>query len=116
MTNLTYVDLRYNWLNTNPGSAAMTLIANLQARGVSVDYEPQNEAPATIILSAPAWLGGSQFRFAITSAPGAMLEIWRSTDLNNWSSIGFVTNTTGTTNFTDSTATTTRTFYRARQQ
>lgn len=115
LTNLSYVDLRYNWLNTNPGSAAMTVIASLQAQGVSVDYEPQSEAPSAVTLSAPAWLGGNEFRFTVVSAPGATLEIWRSTNLNTWSSIGFVTNATGTTEFTDPAAPSNRSFYRALQ-
>ncbi len=116
LTNLGYVDLRYNWLNITPGSAAMTVIATLQARGTTADYDPQNEAPATIILSAPTWLGGNQFRFTITSAPGAVLQIWSSTNLAVWASAGFVTNDTGTTSFTHTADTTTRSFYRAQQQ
>lgn len=116
LTNLNYLELRHNWLDITPGSAAMTVIATLQGRGTTVDYIPQDEAPATITLSAPRWLGGNQFRFTITSAPGAVLQIWRSTNLNSWLSAGFVTNTTGTTNFTDNAATDTRLFYRAQQQ
>jgi hypothetical protein len=73
-------------------------------------------APTPITLSAPTWLGGNQFRFTLTSAPGAVLEIWRSTNLNTWSSAGFVTNSTGTATFTDAAATTTHKFYRAQQQ
>lgn len=71
--------------------------------------------PTPIVLSAPTWLGGHQFRFTINSAPGAVLEIWSSTNLNDWSSAGFITNTSGTTNFTDITAPTERSLYRAQQ-
>ena len=69
-------------------------------------------APTPIVLSEPAWLGGNQFRFTITSAPGAVLEIWSSTNLNDWSSAGFVTNTSGTTNFTDAAAGPPQRFFR----
>jgi len=113
LTNLDYVDLRYNWLNTNSGSAAMTIIGLLQGRGAFVEYEPQNLSPGEVVLRAPAWLGGNQFRFTIDGPPGALLEIWRSTDWNHWDSLGFVTNNTGTTVFTDSAAPASRAFYRA---
>lgn len=73
-------------------------------------------SPTPIVLSDPTWLGGTQFRFTLASAPGAVLEIWSSTNLSDWSSAGFVTNTTGTTTFTDSAATAPRSFYRAQQQ
>lgn len=116
LTNLDYVDLRHNWLDINPGSAARTVITTLQGRGTTVDYDPQDEAPTPIILSAPTRLGGSQFRFTITSAPGAVLQLWSSTNLSNWSSAGFVTNIAGTTQFTDTAATTLRKFYGAQSQ
>jgi hypothetical protein len=115
LTNLNYADFRFNWLDINPGSAARTVIAALQARGTTVEFDPQSEAPALVTLGAPTWLGGNQFSFTITSAPGATLQIWRSPDLSAWFSAGFVTNTTGTTNFTDSAATSSSKFYRAQR-
>ncbi len=116
LVNLTYVDLRYNRLDVNPGSATVTVIATLESRGARVDYLPQREEPVPIVLSAPAWLGGNQFQFTITSAPDAVLEIWSSTNLTSWSSAGFVTNTSGITTFTDPAAADDRQFYRAQQQ
>jgi internalin A len=116
LTNLTYVDFRHNWLNVNPGSAAMTVITTLQGRGAAVDYLPQDTAPASIVLGEPTWLGGNQLRFTITSAPGATLQVWRSSDLADWTSAGWVTNSTGRTNFTDIAAPSGRSFYRAQQQ
>lgn len=62
-------------------------------------------APTPITLSAPTLLGSNQFQFTINSAPDAVLEIWGSTNLNDWSSIGLVTNVTDTTTFTDPQAT-----------
>ncbi len=94
----------------------MTVIATLQGRGTTVDYLPQDTAPASIILGEPTWLVGNQFRFTITSVPGAALPVWRSTDLTSWTSAAWVTNSTGTTNFTDAAAITSWTFYRAQKQ
>ena len=116
LTNLNYVDLRHNWLNTNASSAAMAIIATLEAHGTTVDWDPQEVAPAPITLSQPAWLASGQFRFTLTSAPGAVLEIWSSTNLSHWSSAGFVTNTAGSTGFTNHSAPQGRQFYRAQEQ
>ena len=94
----------------------MTVIATLQARGTTADYLPQDTAPASIILGEPTWLDGNQFRFTITSATGAVLEIWSSTNLTDWTSAGWVTNIMGTTAFTNHAAPPGRQFYRAQQQ
>ncbi|HLP78361.1 MAG TPA: leucine-rich repeat domain-containing protein, partial [Candidatus Paceibacterota bacterium] len=51
LTNLNYVDLRYNQLNTGSGSAARTVIALLQARAATVDYDPQN-SPTSLVADA----------------------------------------------------------------
>ena len=116
LTNLAYVDLRHNWLDLTPGSPARTVISTLQGRGTYVDYDPQDRPPDQIILSDPQWLGGGEFRIAITSATGAVLQVWRSTDLGSWTSAGFVTNVTGTATFTDPAAPAERAFYRAQRQ
>jgi Leucine-rich repeat (LRR) protein len=51
---LNFVDLSYNVLNTGAGSAAMTVISNLQANSVIVAYLPQRSGPG---ITAPAnWL------------------------------------------------------------
>lgn len=73
-------------------------------------------APTPILLSAPTGLGGNQFRFTITSAPGAVLQVWRSTDFAGWTSLGWLTNASGTTTFTDTAPPSGRSFYRAQQQ
>jgi internalin A len=113
LSNLDYVDLRRNWLDLTPGSAAMTVITTLQGRGTSVDYDPQDTPVDQITLSDPQWLGGGQFTFSVTSAPGAVLQVWRSADLGDWTFAGFVTNLTGTATFTDTDAPVSRNFYRA---
>jgi internalin A len=109
LTSLTYVDLRYNLLNVAPGSAARTVIQTLQGRGATVDYLEQK-----VWLAAPARVGGL-FQFTVQSTPGAVLEIWSSTTLTNWTWLGYVTNTTGAATFTDSSTPTDQKFYRAQQ-
>ena len=54
------------------------------------------------------------FKFKLTSGAGTAYEILTSSNLNQWASLGFVTNVTGETEFTDSGATNaTRKFYKA---
>jgi hypothetical protein len=48
---LSYVNLTWNVLNTNPGSAAMLVINDLSARGVTVVWSPQ--VPPPLILTPP---------------------------------------------------------------
>jgi hypothetical protein len=113
LTNLYYVDLRFNLLNTNLASAAMIDIGLMQPH-TYVDYIPQRSASGPpVVLSAATWLGGNQFRFTLQSAPGAVVQIWTSPDLTAWAPQGFITNTTGTTNVTDTAAVGAKRFYRA---
>lgn len=51
--------------------------------------------------------------FADPKPEEAVLEIWTSTNLTTWTSAGYVTNTAGSTTFTDSSAGTKQKFYRA---
>ena len=44
------------------------------------------------------------------------MEIWTSTNLTTWTSAGYVTNTAGSTVFTDPSAGTQQKFYRAQLQ
>ena len=69
-----------------------------------------------IVLSEPLWLGGGQFRFTITSQPGAVLQVWRSTDLSAWTLLDTLTNASGTTTFTDLQAVAPAGFYRVKRQ
>ena len=72
---------------------------------------------------APALLGGvfanGQFTLTLQSEPGLRFEILASSDvaqpLSNWTSLGTVSNATGTVPFTDTTANSSRRFYRALQ-
>jgi internalin A len=111
LTSLYYTDVRGNWLDTNSTSAAMADIAVLQSHNTYVDYIPQN----SLLLAAPASAGVHQFQFSVYSPAGDVVQIWRSSDLSSWTSLGLFTNTTGTNVFTDSNASGTRRFYRAQQ-
>lgn len=72
-------------------------------------------APA---LVAPAGNTG-QFTFTLQSEPGLRFEILAASSLtlplSNWLSVGIVTNLTGSAPFADTTATSSRRFYQARQ-
>jgi hypothetical protein len=62
-------------------------------------------------LSSPRRMGGT-FQCTLTGTQGQLYEILASTNLVNWTSLCILTNSTGTTNFTDSSAGFTRRFYR----
>jgi hypothetical protein len=66
-------------------------------------------------LLSPQRLTGGQFQFTVSSTPGQHLGILISSNLLNWTTNTTLTNTTGTTSFTDSTTGLSRRFYRAQQ-
>jgi hypothetical protein len=72
----------------------------------------------TPALLAPAY-AGSEFSFTLQSEPGLRFEVLASTNLalpmSNWTSLGTLTNVTGTTTFFDAATGLNRRFYRARQ-
>jgi thiamine pyrophosphokinase len=67
------------------------------------------------VLSNPVWTNG-QLSFTLQSEPGVTLEIQKSTDPGDqiWSSLGFITNGSGTAPFTDTNAISGQSYYRAR--
>jgi internalin A len=113
LTNLTYADLRQNLLDAFGPNTTLTTIQTLQTRGVNVEYDPQQ--PGAIFLLSPERTSG-QFQFTLHSAPGIILEILSSTNLTDWTSAGWVTNTTGVTPFADPAASAERGFYRVQRQ
>lgn len=70
------------------------------------------------VLSNPVFANG-QFQTTLRSDPGLRFEMLRTTNIalpsTNWLTLGTVTNTTGTTVFTNSNAGASQNFYRARQ-
>ena len=49
MPSLRSVSLTGNLLDVNPGSPTLTIVSNLQSRGVNVSYLPQNQPPTFLI-------------------------------------------------------------------
>jgi hypothetical protein len=68
-----------------------------------------------IRLLSPQRLGGGQFQCTISSAVGLKIEMQASTNFQNWDALATLTNSTGTTNYTDPNTGLKRRFYRARQ-
>ncbi len=69
------------------------------------------------VLLSPVWTN-NQFQFTLQSEPGVAIEILSTTNLalslSNWSSLGVLTNTSGTVPFSDPAANTLRRLYGAR--
>ena len=106
------------WANQKIGvQIASTVGTNLAGGYWDIDNVRLTETvlPA---LSNPQ-VTNTQFSFTLHSEPGLRFEMLAHTNLSaplsNWTSLGTVTNTTGTTNFLDPAANLDRRFYRARQ-
>jgi thiamine pyrophosphokinase len=104
------------WAGQHIGVRLLSSIADTNLEGGYWDLDNVRltaiHAPT---LSNPAWTNGQLF-FFIQSETGMVFEIQKATDFENvpvWSSIGNVTNDSGTISFTDTNATSGRGFYRA---
>ena len=73
-------------------------------------------APAAPTISSPKVLGGGQFQLTINSTAGATLDILLSHDLVTWTTNQTVINVSGAGIFTNSSATSSPTFYKLLQQ
>jgi hypothetical protein len=111
LISLYYVNLEYNWINTNAGSPAMSDVAVMQSHNTYVDYVPQN----SLMLASPAKAGVNQVRFSVLGPVGDVVQISKSGNLSSWTSLGFLTNTTGSNVFEDTNASGTKQFYRAQE-
>jgi hypothetical protein len=126
-TNLTHLlDFQVNvpgvrttdpWAGQNIGIQFQSTVAPALLGGVwDLDNVRLTEfvAPA---LNRSAQTNG-HFSFSLQSEPGLSFEVQATTnliqDVNGWSSIGTLTNVTGTISFTDPTTNLVRRFYRAR--
>ena len=69
----------------------------------------------SLLLLSPQRLAGGQFQCTVVGVPGQHLQILASSNLVNWTTNATLTNSTGTTNYTDSTTGLSKRFYRARQ-
>jgi len=70
---------------------------------------------SSIFLLSPQRPAGGPFTCTIASPRGQHVEILTSTNLSNWTRLATLTNSTGTTNFTDSAVGFGKRFYRAHQ-
>ena len=70
---------------------------------------------APLRLLSPRRPAGGPFTCTVSSERGQRLEIMASTNLLNWITLTTLTNSTGTTNFTDSATGINKRFYRAHQ-
>lgn len=111
LTHLYYVDVHDNWLDLTPGSAFMTDVTTLNGYNTYVNYIPQ----FSLLLGSPTMASPKHFSFNIYSPAGDVFQVSRSSDLKSWTSMGTVTNTSGTNVFTDTNATGANFFYRAQQ-
>jgi hypothetical protein len=68
-----------------------------------------------ILLRSPQRPAAGPFTCIVSSLPGQHLEVLASTNASDWITLATLTNSTGTTNFSDSTAGLGRRFYRVRQ-
>jgi hypothetical protein len=104
------------WAGENIGIMFLsTVTTNLQGGYWDLDHVRLLEGP---VLLNPARANG-QFHFTLLGEVGAEFEILSSTDialpLSSWSSLGTLTNESGTTPFVDTNAHFDQRFYRARQ-
>ena len=104
------------WAGKNIGIRLASTITETNLEGGFWDLD-NVRLSATLVpsLTEPVWNNG-QFSFRLSSETGMVFEIQASTNVNtlNWSTVGFVTNTTGAARYTNSTAGAGRSFFRAR--
>jgi hypothetical protein len=103
------------WAGQHVGVRLLSSITDTNLEGGYWDLDnvrlTSTLAPA---LSNPVWTNG-QLSFIVQGEPGMTLEIQKTMDPGNqlWSTLGFVTNSSGTVPFTDSNAVSGQSFYRA---
>jgi len=104
------------WANQHIGVRLLSSITdtNLEGGYWDLDNVRLTATPAAT-LTNPAWTNG-QLSFVIQSDPGLIFEIQKATNLEStpiWSSIGNITNDSGTNLFIDANATSGQSYYRA---
>jgi hypothetical protein len=105
------------WAGQNIGIQFESTVAPALLGGVwDLDNVRLTESVAPVLRPLPQTNG--LFSFILQSEPGLAFEVQATTNLtqgaNAWSSIGTITNVTGTTSFTDPTTNLNRRFYRVR--
>jgi hypothetical protein len=98
MWSTNYGAVIVSMLLDNSGSGILSFANGSISRfGTSAESRPQ--------LMAARSSGASGFQFTILSAPQTVFEIFTSSDLSSWNSVGRVTNSTGHFDYTDPDAT-----------
>jgi hypothetical protein len=101
--------------NVTIGQAATNVVLKADdGAGHTAFTTPFNVVTAIRLMSPQCPTAGT-FQCTVSSALGLRLEILASTNLQQWDTVATLTNSTGTTNFTDSATGLNRRFYRAHQ-
>ena len=106
------------WAGRNIGVQMLSTVStNLQGGYWDVDHVRLLSVREPVLKEAIAAAG--QFTFTLASEPGSLIEILATTEIamptDNWTSLGIVTNLTGTLPFVESEENRKQRFYRARQ-
>jgi hypothetical protein len=105
------------WAGRHIGVQLLSSIPDASLAGGYWDVDNVRLVAGPVLL-APVRTNG-QFTCTLQSEPGLRFEILATTNLSlptsNWTSVGTLTNVTGTMPFFDTTTSLTRRFYRARQ-
>jgi hypothetical protein len=106
------------WAGRNIGILLLSTVdTNLQGGYWDVDNVRLRSSQSPVLQGPLADNG--QFGFTLVSEPGSVVELLASTNLlessSNWTSLGRLTNVTGTTAFVDTSPSFPQRFYRARQ-
>jgi hypothetical protein len=115
-TDSRFVSASDPWAGQHIGVRLLSSITDTNLEGGYWDLDnvrlTSTGAPA---LANPIWTNG-QFSCIVQSEPGMTLEIQRTTNPGDqiWSSLGFVTNSLGTTPFTDINPVPGQSYYRTR--
>lgn len=106
------------WAGKNMGIRFLSTVAPEAAQGFWDLDNVRLSSTLAPVLRNPARTNG-QFGFWLQSEPGMVVEVLASTNLTfpaaSWTSIGVVTNTTGSTAFVDTAPDFDQRFYQARQ-
>ena len=107
------------WANQHIGVQLLSSITDTNLQGGYWDLDNVRLTETVLPSLLNPQISSGHFSLTVRSEPGLRFEMLAHTNLSaplsNWTILGTVTNTTGTTNFADPAAILDRRFYRARQ-
>lgn len=114
LLTLNHVDLRSNFLDINPGTPARVVIDGLIARGVMVDYAPQNTAPKIFAIQ----FNNGTFTVSVPTDSGFVyaLEFKHSLTGSEWTPLTVVAGDGTAKSLADPNASSPQRFYRVRRR